>query len=253
MIKAVIMAGGKGTRMGDNIEKPLVKLNSIPLISYVINNISDSEFISEIFVATSPNTTKTHNFLCNKFKINSNSNNDTTHHPTTTTTTTNPIKSIYGTYTNINIIKTPGNGYIEDLRFLLDFFENISNNDIIVFINSDLPLVKSDIIDLAISKYIEITSNNPNDSNSNINSNNESNKYNNYNLIESVTVMVPVDIYNENSLNPSFEFDGLVPSGLNILASKNKVQNEKKIVIPKIELALNINTKKDLEIASKLV
>ncbi|MGL6298776.1 MAG: NTP transferase domain-containing protein [Methanobacteriaceae archaeon] len=203
------MAGGKGTRMGNNIEKPLVKLNDIPIINYVINNMANSVFVDEIIIATSPNTNKTHEYFHNK-----NSKN----------------KEIMG---NISTIKTPGNGYINDLGFLLDFFENISNEDILVFINADLPLVKSEIIDFAIDEYINIVNNHDSS-------------------VESVSIMVPIDIYTKNDLTPSFEFEGLVPSGLNILTSKNKVQIEEQLIIPKLELALNINTEKDLEIASKI-
>lgn len=204
MIKAVIMAGGKGTRMG-NIDKPLVKLNNIPLINYVINNTLNSSFIDEIFIATSPNTKETHKYICEN--------------------------SVF--IRNISTIKTLGNGYIEDLGFLLDFFENISNEDILVFINADLPLVKSEIIDFAIEEYINIVNNSNN-------------------FVESVSIMVPIELYTKNSLIPSFEFEGIVPSGLNILISKNKIQNEKQLIFPKLELALNINTEKDLEIASKI-
>ena len=53
-------------------------------------------------------------------------------------------------------------------------------------------------------------------------------------------------------LEYSYEFDGKVPSGLNILRSENIIQDENQLVLSKVELALNINTIPDSEIAEKL-
>jgi adenosylcobinamide-phosphate guanylyltransferase len=53
-------------------------------------------------------------------------------------------------------------------------------------------------------------------------------------------------------LQYSYEFNGCVPSGLNILRSENIIQEETQLVIKKVELALNINTIPDSEIAEKL-
>jgi GTP:adenosylcobinamide-phosphate guanylyltransferase len=54
---ALIMAGGRGTRLGCN-EKPLALLNGRPLISYVIDAFSGYE----VLVATSDNTPYTKNW-----------------------------------------------------------------------------------------------------------------------------------------------------------------------------------------------
>ena len=63
---------------------------------------------------------------------------------------------------------------------------------------------------------------------------------------------MPVEIFEDLGLNYSYEFNGNVPSGLNVLRSVNIVQDEDQLVIPKVELALNINTIPDSEIAEKL-
>ena len=49
----------------------------------------------------------------------------------------------------------------------------------------------------------------------------------------------------------SYEFNGSVPSGLNVLRSVNEIQDEDQLILPKIELALNINTLKDSIVAEK--
>lgn len=69
---------------------------------------------------------------------------------------------------------------------------------------------------------------------------------------DALSVLVPVEIFEELGLDYSYEFDGNVPSGLNILRSENIIQEESNIVIPKVELALNINTLLDSKVAEKL-
>ena len=49
----------------------------------------------------------------------------------------------------------------------------------------------------------------------------------------------------------SYEFNGAVPSGVNVLRSINEIQDEDQLILPKIELALNINTLKDSIVAEK--
>jgi adenosylcobinamide-phosphate guanylyltransferase len=43
----------------------------------------------------------------------------------------------------------------------------------------------------------------------------------------------------------------VVPSGVNVLRSVNEIQDEDQLILPKIELALNINTLKDSIVAEK--
>ena len=69
---------------------------------------------------------------------------------------------------------------------------------------------------------------------------------------DALSVIVPVEIFKDLGLNYSYEFNGCVPSGLNVLKSVNIVQDEEQIIIPKIELALNINTLLDSKVAERL-
>jgi adenosylcobinamide-phosphate guanylyltransferase len=58
-IPALIMAGGKGKRLGLKTEKPLVLCLGRPLIDWVVEAVLSAKKISEIIVATSPNTPET--------------------------------------------------------------------------------------------------------------------------------------------------------------------------------------------------
>ena len=69
---------------------------------------------------------------------------------------------------------------------------------------------------------------------------------------DALSVVVPVEVFEDLGLDYSYEYEGKVPSGLNILRSENIIQDENQLVLDKVELALNINTIPDSEIAEKL-
>ena len=58
-VPALIMAGGKGSRMGLPTEKPLLAFLGKPLIDWVAEAILDAKKVSEFYVITSSNTPKT--------------------------------------------------------------------------------------------------------------------------------------------------------------------------------------------------
>lgn len=196
MIYAILMAGGRGTRLEVPCEKPLFKLHDKPLIKYVIDNVNQSKLIDKLVIAVSPNTPETVEYL----------------------------KSLDGDF---EILDTSGDDYLTDLSYILDYFEKQSSEDILLFINADLPFVSTETIDFTLDYYLK------------------SDK-------DALSTLVPVEFFKELGLNYSYEFDGNVPSGLNVLRSVNIVQDEDQLVIPKRELALNINTLLDSQVAEKL-
>ena len=138
--------------------------------------------------------------------------------------TTEYLRSLNG---NFKILDTSGKDYLKDLSYILDYFEKNSKKDILLFINADLPFISTETIDHVLEHYLN------------------SDK-------DALSVLVPVEVYEKLGLEYSYEFDGKVPSGLNILRSENIIQDENQLVLSKVELALNINTIPDSEIAEKL-
>ena len=59
MVPVLIMAGGKGSRMGLSTEKPLLPFLGKPLINWVTEAIMDTKKVSEFYVVTSSNTPET--------------------------------------------------------------------------------------------------------------------------------------------------------------------------------------------------
>ena len=136
MIIALVMAGGKGLRLKSDIEKPLYPLNDKPLMSYVLDNINQSELIEKTVVAVSPNAPNTKEFLINELSF---SNFD---------------DSFYESEKNNFYLDTLGKGFVEDLSNILEIFESRSKEDILIFINADLPLVGADILDEILNYYL---------------------------------------------------------------------------------------------------
>lgn len=196
MIYAILMAGGRGTRLKVPCEKPLFKLHDKPLIKFVLDNLKASKLIDEIVIAVSPHTRETTLYL----------------------------ENLDGDF---KILDTSGKDYLTDLSYILDYFEEKSSDDTLLFINADLPFISTETIDDVLNYYF----NSPKDA---------------------LSVLVPVNIFNELGLEYSYEFEGNVPSGLNVLRSVNIVQDEDQLVIPKVELALNINTIPDSKVAEEL-
>lgn len=195
MIYAIVMAGGRGTRLKVDVEKPLFKLHGKPLIKHVLDNISSSKLVEDVVIAVSPHTQETTKYL----------------------------KSLNG---NFQILNTSGIDYLNDLSYILTLFESKSKKDTLLFINADLPFVSGETIDFILTNYLESSK-------------------------DSLSAQVPVEIFKKLDLKYSYEFNGVVPSGVNVLRSVNEIQDEDQLILPKIELALNINTLKDSIVAEK--
>ncbi len=66
MIPALIMAGGKGSRMGLPTEKPLLPFLGKPLIDWVADAVLNAKKVSEFYVITSANTPQTEKYCLDR-------------------------------------------------------------------------------------------------------------------------------------------------------------------------------------------
>ncbi len=111
---ALVMAGGKGTRMNSDSEKLLLNYKK-PVILHVIDALKDSKCFEKIIAITSPNSPKTQGLL---------------------------------EESGIEIIKTTGKGYVQDLNSVLSSIDN----DVLVT-SGDLPFLDEDILKQIVAKY----------------------------------------------------------------------------------------------------
>ena len=123
-MEALVMAGGKGSRMGFcGVEKPMIEVGGVYTVERVVNALKSSKHIDKILVSVSPKTPDTERYM-------------------------NDI--------GIETIRTSGEDYVEDLH---DSFRVLSGKYILTC-PSDLPLLRSFTIDAFIDYFLE----NPDDS-----------------------------------------------------------------------------------------
>lgn len=115
-VAAVLMAGGRGSRMRHSQEKPLIRLKGTPLIELVIRSLQNATRVDLIVVAVSHHTPRTAAFV-----------------------TSFPVK----------IVPTPGKGYIQDLQYLVKQL----NLRRVLTVGADIPLVTGKVIDEIVEKY----------------------------------------------------------------------------------------------------
>jgi len=125
---ALLMAGGKGTRLNLDIEKPLLPILKKPMIDYVMESLLNSK-IDNIYVAVSKNTRKTRCYLCNKY-----------------------IEYIKNN--KIKLLETEGLGYINDLNQCMKYF-----SEPFMVLCCDIPLITPKIINNVIEEYHRLKSN----------------------------------------------------------------------------------------------
>ena len=110
----LVMAGGKGTRMNISNEKLLLEYKK-PVIFHVIDALKNSHCFSKVVVATSPNSPDTKQALEQR---------------------------------RIVTLATPGNGYANDLNFLLQKMDGF-----VFVVSGDLPLLNEKIIRTITEKF----------------------------------------------------------------------------------------------------
>lgn len=110
----LVMAGGKGTRMGTKEEKLLLQYKK-PVIIHVIDALRDSDCFSKVMAATSNNSPNTQKLIQNS---------------------------------GIEIIKTNGVGYVSDLNMALS-----NLNEPVLVVSGDLPLLDGEIIKELVASY----------------------------------------------------------------------------------------------------
>jgi adenosylcobinamide-phosphate guanylyltransferase len=115
-VTALIMAGGKGTRMESSEEKPLLRVGGKPVIEHVLKALENAKRIGSIVVAVSDYTPKTAKLLL-KYPV--------------------------------SVVKTPGKEYVSDMGYAI----RTLNLQTVLAIGADLPLIDSEVIDDIVEHY----------------------------------------------------------------------------------------------------
>ena len=197
-ITALIMAGGKGTRMAFHEEKPLLEIGGKPMIEHVLKALRNAEEIDKIMVAVSRHTPKTAK-LMKRFPV--------------------------------EVLKTPGKGYVSDMEYAV---RKLKLNTVLT-ISTDLPLVTSAVINKIIERYTRCKK-------------------------PALTVVVPIETKERLGLGGEYILEAgnkrLVPAGINVIDGRRFHEGELEeeiFVIDEEEVAVNVNTRRELRIAKRLI
>jgi len=189
----LVMAGGRGSRMEFPAPEKLLLEYEKPIIFHVIDSLNDSDCFSKVFAATSPNSPDT------KYELEQR---------------------------GIETLDTQGNGYVNDLNFLLQKMDGF-----VFVVSGDLPLLDEAII----QKLIELNSGN---------------------VWTSFLVSKKFLNYLGLKSNLLINYDNIdcVHTGISIV-NADKIQNldpvkENYIILDDKRIAFNLNTKKDYELLS---
>lgn len=185
------------------IEKPLLKVDGIAMVERVILALAGSDRFDRILAAISPNTPKTKELLKSK---------------------------------GIETIETPGEGYSNDLSYLLSKLKPQR----VMVVPSDIPLLNSQII----SEILDAIDN------SNISSSSRKEKR------PAFSIILEKGFVERTGAKPSIVVDQYCHSGITIFNTMyigTEPVEEYYLVMNRKEIALNVNTKEELELAKKLL
>ena len=189
----LVMAGGRGSRMEFPTPEKLLLEYKKPVIFHVIDSLTNSRCFSKVFAATSPNSPDTKRVL---------------------------------EQSGIETLATPGNGYSNDLNFLLQ-----KMNGSVFVVSGDLPLLDEEII----QKMTEFNSESVWTS-----------------FLVSKEFLASLGL--ESNLLMKYDNVECVYTGISIInADKIKdlnLVNEDYIILDDKRVSFNLNTKKDYELLS---
>ena len=114
-LTALVMAGGRATRMGTKVEKPLLQVSGKSMLQLVIEVLKQTS-VDRIVVASSTHT---------------------------------PATSVQARRMGVEVLVTPGDGFEKDMRFAI---RQLSLGDVLV-VSADLPFITPDIVERAVQKY----------------------------------------------------------------------------------------------------
>jgi len=131
---------------------------------------------------------------------------------------------------SVEVLETPGSDFISDVKYAV---KNLGLK-IVMIVSVDLPLLTSKMVDEIVENYYRCKK-------------------------PALSVMVPTSVYDRLSLkaDSTFSINGrnLVPVGINVIDG-NRIDEaeleQETLVVENEELAVNVNTEEDLQIARHL-
>ena len=123
---ALLMCGGRGTRLGGDTEKPLVAIHGRPMVDRVIDAVTDASQIGAVHAVVSPQTSETRAHLVEGRP-------------------------------DVSIVDAPGDGYVSDLQYAIGTVDTPESIDApesiepaLLTVAADLPLLDGETVDAVV-------------------------------------------------------------------------------------------------------
>jgi adenosylcobinamide-phosphate guanylyltransferase len=195
-VTALVMAGGKGTRLKLDTEKPLLQIGKTTVVELVIDALKEATTVDDIVVAVSRNTPKT---------------------------------SAYLKRLTIKTIETPGKEYVTDMGFAVKTL----GLQTVLALAADLPLLTGTVVDDVVTRFFDCKK-------------------------PALAVAVPQATRKKLGVGEGYGFNWqgqqVEYAGINVLDGSRIDDSELEqeiYVLDRLEVAVNINTVEELQIAQQ--
>jgi adenosylcobinamide-phosphate guanylyltransferase len=116
VVTALVMAGGKASRMKSAVEKPTLRVCGKTMLERIIQALRKSTSVDRIIVAV---------------------------------TATTPVTALTARQLGVETLETPGDSYVSDMRYAV---KQLGLRNVVV-VSADIPFITSEIINEAVSRF----------------------------------------------------------------------------------------------------
>jgi adenosylcobinamide-phosphate guanylyltransferase len=222
---ALVMCGGRGTRLDATTEKPLVEVGGCPTVDRVLDALAGGR-VDRVHAVVSPHTPATREHLADRRERRadgSDAGTDRADRPA-------------GPSASLALVDAPGDGYVPDLGYALERVDRP-----VLTVAADLPLLAPDAVDAVLDAHAAVGA----DAEGNAGTDADG-------LAPSLTVSVPAALKEAlgASVDTTYESGGrrLAPTGVNVVAGDADTTH----MTYDARLAVNVNRPSDLALAEAL-
>ncbi|SFK98181.1 adenosylcobinamide-phosphate guanylyltransferase [Halogranum rubrum] len=129
------MCGGRGTRLGGDVEKPLVEVGGVPMVDRVLAALDGSR-LGNVHAVVSPHAPATRDHLELELERLERHERDCT------------------------LVDAPGEGYVADLGYALEL-DRVETP--VLTVVADLPLLDAEVVDTVLDRFDAVTGDAPGD------------------------------------------------------------------------------------------
>ncbi|EJN60920.1 NTP transferase domain-containing protein [Halogranum rubrum] len=131
------MCGGRGTRLGGDVEKPLVEVGGVPMVDRVLAALDGSR-LDDVHAVVSPHAPATRDHLELELEL----------------------ERLERHERDCTLVDAPGEGYVSDLGYALEL-DRVETP--VLTVVADLPLLDAEVVDTVLDRFDAVAGDVPSD------------------------------------------------------------------------------------------